>query len=515
MRDKMVRWSCRRATLLNSFAASLAVILFSTWMGQAPLSAAPREGRREALALLTKGQAALKAGRVEEAVESLQRSVELAPSPAAYYSLGEALRKAGRKEEAREAYEQALALNPNYELARQALGRLPAAKSESSGESVGYDAALNERETLDSLRPAEEGGGAPKAPAVLALGALLPSPSQVKSSGKASIPTPASKPLPRGAARDAVIPNAPTEVIQEVPTREIVSATMPESKERGRIATRQGQSDAHAAANDGDFSLWRGRKRASRSSVDGEKVSANASSERQSSSPERATKEAPVATISPEAVNQAAFNSDAEEKEQKRYGHPTKLLLGTFEFHRTKGDAYKKARRWVEAADEYQKALEKNPDDVVTRASLAECLAMAGEVDIAEAQFKKALEMDPNDPRVLFRMGNTYRELKRLDEAIKAYRQALNADPRNVQIRNNLGVVLMEKGDFAKAAAEFKKVLEIDSNYINAMLNLGILYDERLNDPQQAAKHYRLYIEKRGSRAKEVQQWLDALEREG
>jgi tetratricopeptide (TPR) repeat protein len=115
------------------------------------LRAAPAEGRREALALLAEGQEALRNGRVKQAIDLLRRSAEVAPSPAAYYNLGQALRKAGQTEEARQAFEEALRLNPDFELARQALGKSAGGHAAESG-NLDFDAALNERETLDSLR---------------------------------------------------------------------------------------------------------------------------------------------------------------------------------------------------------------------------------------------------------------------------------------------------------------------------------------------------------------------------
>ncbi|MGB9691101.1 MAG: tetratricopeptide repeat protein [Candidatus Sumerlaeaceae bacterium] len=487
-------------------------------------AARPLEGRREALALLAQGQEALKAGRVTQAVELLSRSVEIAPSPAAYYLLGQALRKAGQKQKAREAFEKAIELNPNYELAKQALNEIgsktpPSANS--GAEATNFDAVVSEHETLDSLKPGDNEEVKDTKPTILAVGALLPKPKQLASASAAPIPNPPST-VRNGTARDAVIPQRPVEIIQEVPVREIVSAGVAPGKERGRSAMASDSSQENTSEGVKKFSLWRGKKEqpisAARHDTQSSRKSVSTPPSTRASSPPEVESN-PMSALqrtAPDAraINEAAFSSDDQEaqKRAKRYGNPTKILLGTFEFHKEKGDTYRRAQRWTEAADEYQQALEKNPDDAETRAMLAECLARAGEVDVAEQQFRRALEMDPGDPRVFFRMGNTYRELKRLDDAISAYRRALAANPNDVVIRNNLGVVYMEKGQYTKAAQEFKSVIATNPKYDKAVLNLGILYDEHLGDKKQALQYYQMYVQLGGPRAREVQKWIEELQ---
>ncbi|MCX7626620.1 MAG: tetratricopeptide repeat protein [Candidatus Sumerlaeaceae bacterium] len=478
-------------------------------------SSRPVEGRREALALLAEGQEALRSGRIGEALQALERSVEIAPSPAAYYNLSQAYRKTGRRAEAVVALEKALELNPEYELAKQALREIGDTKTARRQERINFDSTVNEQETLESLRQPDESPQQEAKPTILAVGALLPKPPKLLGGAKPTIPA-SSPTAPTGSVRDAVIPSQPVEIVNEVPAREIVTAGTDIAKRRGYAATRSDEPSKLPGTRLPVFSLWRGKKETTAPATKNSIEQSRTRSTRSDGQPKRAKTEsvasAPAAS-DVKAINQAAFSeeTDATQQQPKRFGNPGKILLGTFAFHREKGDNYRKAQRWIEAADEYQLALEKNPDDAETRALLAECLARAGEVDVAEEQFRRALAMDPNDPKVLFRMGNTYRELKRYDAAIKAYRQALGADPNNATVRNNLGVVYMESGAYAKAAEEFKKVLQINPRYDKAALNLGILYEEHLDDPQKALQYYSRYIEMGGPRAKEVQKWLDDL----
>jgi tetratricopeptide (TPR) repeat protein len=223
-------------------------------------------------------------------------------------------------------------------------------------------------------------------------------------------------------------------------------------------------------------------------------------------------KDAAAPMPSVEQVNKVAFGAESRaERGSIGYGNTTKVALGTFAFHREKGDTYRKAQRWVEAADEYETALRLSPGDTGTRALLAEALANAGEGDISDVQFRKAASEAPGDARVPYRQGNVYREQKKPDLAIGAYRQAIDLDPRNKFAHNNLGVVYMEKGDYAKAAASLKRVLEIDPAYDKAMLNLGIIYDDHLGDKEQALKYYDMYVKAKGERSGEVRGWANAI----
>src|SRR4051794_12754271 len=86
-------------------------------------AAGPKPGDYTTLAYL--GAALGRAGRTAEAVEALQRAVQLQPAQAAsHYNLGLALEKAGRPAEAAGAYQQALTLDANHTRARDGLSRV-------------------------------------------------------------------------------------------------------------------------------------------------------------------------------------------------------------------------------------------------------------------------------------------------------------------------------------------------------------------------------------------------------
>ena len=69
------------------------------------------------------------------------------------------------------------------------------------------------------------------------------------------------------------------------------------------------------------------------------------------------------------------------------------------------GAIYHTTHRFKEAADYYQRALEKDPRSVATRTKLASSLYRNGDVDGAVAQLNQALKYEPGDANALFDLG--------------------------------------------------------------------------------------------------------------
>lgn len=220
---------------------------------------------------------------------------------------------------------------------------------------------------------------------------------------------------------------------------------------------------------------------------------------------------------SPDAdrINAVAFGEDSKsEKGSKAYHQETELALGTYAFHRDKGDSYRESKRYPEAAVEYETALKIDPENVETRTLLAEMYALVGKSEEAEEQFTVAKEKAPEDSRIYYKQGNAYFDDEKYDLAIGSYLKALEINPKDKFVLNNLGVVYMEKKEFSKAVERFKQVLEVDPEYEMAVLNLGIIYDENLVDKPKALEYYDKYIKLNGPRKAEVERWAGAIRKD-
>ncbi len=455
--------------------------------------ARPAEGRRQAIDLLAQGQSLEEQGDRQGAIACYQQSVQLAPSPSAYYHLGCLTAKAGQKAEARQYLEKSLELNPDYQLARMELGRLGSSKK-TGADTLNVDAIQREYQTVHSLKnPVQAVAAAPSAPQNSATRADL------------AIPQAPKGPSTGAKARRSLEPTDSPQVIVNESNPVIISngpdSVKPASGAPAGAATADGPRGKPAPAAEKPA---RGAATPAATRPADEAPAAPATG--------GAANTAAGGFPSAEEINRAAFGPDANaQKGSTVYGSDRKVFLGTFAFHKDKGDSYRAAERWVDAAQEYEQALKLKNDDAETRALYAEVLSRAGEKETAAANFARAEQAAPNDPKVFYRMGNIYREQKKPDLAIGAYRRAIQLDPNDKFAVNNLGVVYMEKGDYSNAVTQFRRVVELDPKYDKAVLNLGIIYDDHLANDELAAKYYQQYLQLGGDRANEVRRWLENL----
>ncbi|MCX7718840.1 MAG: tetratricopeptide repeat protein [Candidatus Sumerlaeaceae bacterium] len=470
----------------------------------------PNPERSEAIELLARGAQMEDAGNLEEAMAAYSRSAQLAPSPAAFYRLGAACERAGRKQDARGYYAKALELNPEYEQARLALAQLGGGGSRASagGGAVNVDRLQQENETLRSLRtPASLlTADSSEVKRERSYSALLKrrtpaAPQNAEAGRPPRVPASRTAALPGEAVRNAAIP--PQQTIVENDSTPVIVENGPVAASASRgVTLKAPRSAASGSQEPAGGEVPRMASEAGGYTPSGVTPAARGG----------AGQGAAGGMPSAEAINAAAFSAEARaEPGSIVYGNHSKVALGTFAFHRDRGDSYRSANRWAEAATEYETALRLEPGDLDTRTLYAEALARAGRTAEGEAQFDKAAEIAPGDSRVPYRRANMLRETGRVDQAVGAYLEAIELDPNNKFAHNNLGVVYMQKGQYTKAAQHFERVLEIDPSYDKAMLNLGIIYDDHLGDKAKALKYYDQYLAAKGERSAEVRRWADAI----
>lgn len=430
------------------------VVLLAASLAGAP-SARSMEGRTRAIDLVSEGQVLERQGDVQGAYGKYYESVMAAPSPSAYYHLGRLARQAGQGDTARQWLMLALQLNPSFELAKVELGQLDGG---ARGASPVVSAVTSELDR--TVAP----GTVDRMNAPMNVDALR---REVVTMQSLAPPEKLGSRMEDEVVAEAQVPSSPQDIVLSEPTGEV---------------NREVSDVLSPTVDPSDYN--------SLPSLGGNGDGL----------PDTA------------ALNEAAFGEESQKNPgSKGYGQETKVALGTFAFHREKGDDYRGANRWEDAAVEYKMALELNPADTETRTLLAEMYGRIGSAESAQAQFKKAKAEAPNDDMVYYREGNAYFDDQKYDLAIGSYRQALELNPSNKQALNNIGVAYMEKKDYLQAAEKFKEVLKLDDAYDMAILNLGIIYDEHIVDPAQALKYYDRYLELGGPRSPEVQRWATSI----
>ena len=154
------------------------------------------------------------------------------------------------------------------------------------------------------------------------------------------------------------------------------------------------------------------------------------------------------------------------------------------------GNGYAQIGQFETAINYYQKAIDINPVDALTKHHLAECynnygvtLRNRGEWDAAIDAYRNALLLMPtlgvartNLGDVFTRKANTHTEAGELDEAVNAYLELQKLHPNEMLVRNLLGELYLEKGDYAEALSAFQHVYNTDPNAEHALHNLIAAY---------------------------------------
>lgn len=132
-------------------------------------------------------------------------------------------------------------------------------------------------------------------------------------------------------------------------------------------------------------------------------------------------------------------------------------------------------------------------------------LLREGKPEEAIEEFQAALEMEPDRHVTFALLGSAYAEADRQPEAIAAYRRAIELEPNEAAHHNNLATLLVRKGELDEALSHFATAAQLDperaATYLYnsgaALLNAGHpeealprLRQAVRSDPKLAVAHY-------------------------
>ena len=144
--------------------------------------------------------------------------------------------------------------------------------------------------------------------------------------------------------------------------------------------------------------------------------------------------------------------------------------------HAQVGDLMKLLGNDKRAADYYQKALQANPKDGVTRMKYARTLDKAGQYDTAVAQYNDALANAKGDMEVLYALERIY--LKKLAQT-----------PNDADLNANIGAIKQAQGDLDSALNYYGKAERLNPSSTLTRLNVGTLYQQK-KDYRRAIEAY-------------------------
>ena len=148
--------------------------------------------------------------------------------------------------------------------------------------------------------------------------------------------------------------------------------------------------------------------------------------------------------------------------------------IGDFELY-GRGLALASAGRLAESNNLLLSLAEKLPDIVDIRISLGLNQQRSGHYAEAAQEFQRALERAPLNSRAHFDLALSQFRLHRSDEAIKELQAALAIEPWYTRAEELLSDIYLDKKDYAQARVRLDHLLSVDPASYAAHYNLGVL----------------------------------------
>ena len=134
---------------------------------------------------------------------------------------------------------------------------------------------------------------------------------------------------------------------------------------------------------------------------------------------------------------------------------------------------------WVRADEGFRRALELNPNSVVTHDWYGvSYLSPMGRHEEAFAHGKRAKELDPLTPYIRVDLGWSYNHARRYDEAIAECKPILDIDPSFYFTYWCLGFAYWQKGMLVEAVAAYERGVELEPHDLGLKADLAIVYGD-------------------------------------
>ncbi len=125
------------------------------------------------------------------------------------------------------------------------------------------------------------------------------------------------------------------------------------------------------------------------------------------------------------------------------------------------------------AIEEYEKALNLEPENVDILVNLGAAYLQKGLSDRAIKLLAKAIEKDSSNSLALFNIGKAYLYREDYDTALTAFSRALEILPEDIDIKKSIAECYRQLGNLEKASEIFFSILEEISSDSTSLMNMG------------------------------------------
>jgi len=162
--------------------------------------------------------------------------------------------------------------------------------------------------------------------------------------------------------------------------------------------------------------------------------------------------------------------------------------------HYRRADRCKKAGKYEEAAIEYAKVLDTDPNFVPAYGNLAVMLQLTGRGDEALPYYAQAVKLDANDYAAFFNRGMLFKEYGRIEEGIADLQQS-------IKIKGDYGLAVVqlaelykEKGNLEEALATLHYLIKIEPQNAEVHKMIGRIYKGK-KQPLMTELYFRKALE--------------------
>ncbi len=142
-----------------------------------------------------------------------------------------------------------------------------------------------------------------------------------------------------------------------------------------------------------------------------------------------------------------------------------------------------------EAIEQYEQALQLDPNDSYISFNLATALMRAGHFKEAIGHLEQVIRVEPGDAQAHYNLGVALVRLGQPVQAMGHFEQALQIDPDYAEAHHILGSVMFDQGKIPAAVGHWEKALQIKPAYAEAHYNLANAF-LRAGRFEEAIKHY-------------------------
>jgi tetratricopeptide (TPR) repeat protein len=168
-------------------------------------------------------------------------------------------------------------------------------------------------------------------------------------------------------------------------------------------------------------------------------------------------------------LGEAQSARGAMDEALQTYLEGSKINPKEIAFYLHAGSIYENKQDWERAKQQYQKALEIQPDNPLASNNLAYVmLEQGGNVDVAFAMAQTARRLLPDNPNSADTLGWAFYHKHVYTSAINMFKEAVKGDPNNALFNYHLGLAYAKNGQAALAKQQLDRVLKLNPNFPDA-----------------------------------------------